>query len=163
MSCLDTLREAVLLLSFCAVCGLLFHFLLPEGGVSRTAKTVMSLLMLCALCMPLFRVLDAFDGASGNSRIFSSFGERDTTFPADLYREAVAEEVRGACGAIVEKYTDVPYEITADVHISDDGNIRIERVRIIFDALPEGRNAIERDITEACGIVPAIGVKHEDG
>lgn len=160
---MDTLREAVLLLSFCAVCGLLFHFLLPEGNVSRMAKTVMSLLMLCALCTPLFRVLDAFDGASGNSRIFSSFGERDTTFPEDLYRQTVEKEVCGVCGDIVKKYTDVPYEITADVHISDDGGIRIERVRIVFDALPEGRDAIEKEITEACGIVPAIGVKHEDG
>lgn len=150
-------------MAFCAVCGLLFHFLLPEGSVSRAAKIVMSLLMLCALCTPLFRVFDAFDDTGGSGQIFSSFGERDTTFPEDLYREALAEEVRGACGAIVDKYTDVPYEITADVYISDDGGIRIERVRIVFDALPEGRNAIERDITEACGIVPAIGVKHEDG
>ena len=39
---LQEIRSAVLLLVFCSAAGLLFHFLLPEGGVSRTARTLIT-------------------------------------------------------------------------------------------------------------------------
>ena len=148
---------------FCAVCGMIYHFLLPEGGVARTAKTVMSVLMLCALCTLLFRAFDFLDFSDSDSRIFADFGERDTTFPESLLRQTVADEVSGLCGAIVKKYTNVPHQIAADVHIGEEGVIQIERIRITFDAPPDGREALVREITEECGIIPEIRVEHENG
>ena len=156
---LQELRSAVMTLLFCAVCGLLFHFLLPEGSVSRTAKTLVCLIMLCAVCAPLFGVWEHLRGFESEGRIFAGFGERDTTFPVELYEREAAEAVKTVCGAIVGKYTDVPRRIDVDTHISEDGGMRIDRVRITFDALPEGKEKIEAEIAGECGVIPEIRVE----
>ena len=160
---MDSLENSVLLLLFCSVCGLIFHFLLPEGSVSRTAKAAMSLLMLCALCTPIFGVFDHLRSSGVDRVVFGGFGEADTTFPEEQYRRALGEEVAALCGETVKKYTNVPYRITADVHISGDGVISIERIRIVFDVPPEGRDAIETEIKERYGIIPEIKVEDANG
>ena len=159
---LNELRSAVLLLLFCAAAGLLFRFLLPEGGVARTARILVSLLMLCAVCTPLFGVMEYLGASVGEGAVFGTFGEPDTTFPRDLYREAAEEAVRTACDGIVGKYTDVPRKITVDAHITEDNGIWIERVRIVFGAPPEGRERIEQAIAEECGVIPEIRVELEN-
>ena len=155
----DDLRGAVMTLLFCAVCGLLFHFLLPEGSVARTAKILIGLVMLCAVCAPLFGVWQSLRGVGGEKRIFGRFGEPDTAFAVDLYEKEAERAVCGICEAIVKKHTDVRRKIAVDLHISEDGAIRIERVRITFDAPPEGREAIEDEIAGECGVIPEIRVE----
>ena len=155
-------KNAVLTLALCAVCGLLFHFLLPESGVSRTAKTLISLVMLCAVCAPLFGVWEHLRGVGSDSRVFGSFGERDTTFPVDLYERQAEAAVGEALDAIVKRYTNVPRRIEVDAHIPEGGGIRIDRVRITFEALPEGRDSIEAEITAECGVIPEIRVERTD-
>lgn len=156
---MQDVRNAVMTLLLCAVCGLLFHFLLPEGGVSRTAKTLVSLIMLCAVCAPLFGVWEHLRGFESDNRVFGEFGERDTTFPAALYEREAEAAVGEVCDAIVGKYTNVPRRIEVDAHISEDGAIRIDRVRITFEALPEGRDNIETEIYRECCVIPEIRVE----
>ena len=155
-------RGAVMTLLFCAVCGLLFRFLLPEGGVSRTAKVIVSLIMLSAVCAPLFGAWSALRGVEVPDGGIAGFGERDTTFPYESLEQEAAEAVAGVCGRIVDKYTSVSRQIAVSVHISEDNVIEIERVRILFEALPEGRDAMMAELTEECGVIPDIRVKTDD-
>ena len=161
MTVVTEMRNAVMTLLFCSVCGLILGFLLPEGGVSRTVKTLISLVLLCALCAPIFGALEYF-GTSLRDPVFSSFGERDTSVPYDALLDKTEEAAREFCNAIVTRHTNVPREITVDAHISEDGVIRIEHVRIVFEALPEGREAIRDEITEEFGIIPEIRVEQEN-
>ena len=159
---LTEIRSAVMLLLFCAVGALLFRFLLPEGGASRTAGVVVSLLLLSAVCTPLFGVMEYLGVSAGEGAVFGDFGEPDTTFPRDLYRETAEEAVAAACGEIVGKYTNVPRKITVNAHITEENGIRIERIRIVFGAPPEGRERIEKEISEECGVIPEIRVELEN-
>ena len=156
---IGSMRSAVMTLLFCAVCGLLFHFLLPEGGVSRTAKILISLIMLCAVCTPLFGVWQALSGAGAERPVFGSFGEPDTASAVDLYEREAEQAVRGVCEAIIKKYTNVGRKINVNVHISGDNTIQIEHVRITFDAPPEGREVIADEIAGECGVIPEIRVE----
>ena len=159
---LHEIRSAVLLLAFCAAAGLLFHFLLPEGGVSRTARALISLVMLSAVCAPLFGVMEYLGASVGENGVFGSFGEPDTAASRDLYRETVEAAVGNVCGEIVKKYTNVPRKITVNAHITEENGIRIEHVRIVFDAPPEGREHIEEEIAKECGVIPEIRVERKN-
>ena len=159
---LQEIRSAVLLLVFCSAAGLLFHFLLPEGGVSRTARTLISLVMLSAVCTPLFGVMEYLGATVEEKGVFGSFGEPDTAASRDLYRQTVEAAVADACGEIVKKYTRVPRKITVSAHITEDNGIRIEHVRIVFDAPPEGRKGIEEEIAKECGVIPEIRVEQQN-
>ena len=159
---LTEIRSAVMLLLFCAVGALLFRFLLPEGSVSRTAGVLVSLLLLSAVCTPLFGVMEYLGASVGEGAVFGEFGEPDTTFPRDLYREAAEAAAAEACGEIVGKYTDVPRTITVNAHITEENRIRIERIRIVFSAQPEGLERIEKEIAEECGVIPESRVELEN-
>lgn len=160
---INDLKGAVMTLLFCAVGGLLFHFLLPDGSVSRTAKILISLIMLCAICAPLFGVWQSLRVIGESGTIFSGTGEPDTASVQEWYREEAERAVREVCDGIIRKHTNVGRKITVDVHITDDVAIRIERVRITFDAPPEGRKDIEKEIAGECGVIPEIRVEMTDG
>ncbi len=159
---MDTLRDMVATLLLTAVCALLFRFLLPEGSVSRTAKTVVSLVTLCAVCVPLFNVWGKLRGRDGISSGVFSFSEVMTTFPYELAQRRAELAVEGACDDIISQYTDVPREIKVEAHIHADGSIEIERIRIVFEAEPERREAMTSELIENCGIAPEIRVKNAD-
>lgn len=156
------LKSAVMTLLFCAMCGLILGFLLPEGGVSRTVKTLIGVVLLSALCVPIFGVFEFFDSELADRTLFSSFGERDTSVPYDVYLQKAEQAARSFCDTIVTRHTNVPRKITVDAHISEDNVICIEHVRIVFEALPEGRKAIEDEIAEEFGIIPEIRVEQEN-
>lgn len=156
-------RNAVLTLLFCAVCGLLFHFLLPEGGISRTAKILISLIVLLALCTPLFGVWQAMNRVSGEVEISAEHDQPDTARAAELYKQEAERAVCGVCETIIRKHTNVGREIEADVNISDDFTIMIEHVRITFEAQPEGREEIRTEIANECGVIPEIRVEMING
>lgn len=150
-------------LLFCSVCGLILGFLLPEGGVSRTVKTLIGVVLLSAVCVPIFGVMEYFDASLADRALFSSFGERDTSAPYDAVLEKTEQAARAFCDTIVTRHTNVPRKITVNAHISEENVIRIERVRIVFEAPPEGREAIENEIASEFGIIPEIRVEQENG
>lgn len=156
------MKNAVMTLVFCAVCGLVLGFLLPERGVSRSVKTLISIIILSAVCTPVFGVMEHFDKDLAEKTIFSSFGERDTSVPYDVFLEKTKQAVEDFCETVVVRYTNVPHNISADAHISEDNVIRIEHVRIVFQAVPEGRDAIRDEIAEECGIIPEIRVEQKN-
>ena len=159
---MNDLKSAVVTLLFCSVCGLILGFLLPEGGVSRTVKTLIGVVLLSALCAPIFGVFELFDDAVSDRTLFSSFGERDTSAPYDAVLEKTEQTARAFCNTIVTRHTNVPRKITVSAHISEDNVISIEHVRIVFEASPEGREAIKDEIAAEFGIIPEIRVEQEN-
>lgn len=149
-------------LLFCSVCGLILGFLLPEGGVSRTVKALIGVVLLSALCAPIFGVMEYFDSSLAEGALFSSFSERDTSAPYDAVLQQTEQAAREFCNTIVARHTNVPRKITVDAHISEDNVIRIEHVRIVFEAPPEGRQAIKDEIAAEFGIIPEIRVEQEN-
>ena len=156
---MNDIKSAVMTLALCAVCAMLFHFLLPEGGVSRTAKVLIGLVMLCAVCTPLFRAFTWFRGSAAEERVFSRFGEWDTTFAYTLYEQEAERAVREACEGIIKKHTAARGSVSVSLHILDEGAIKIEHVRITFETAPEGRETIKNEIADACGVIPEIRVE----
>ena len=156
------IKRWVLALLFTSVCGMIYHFLLPSGSVSKTAKKIISLVMLCAVCMPVFGVFRAGTLFPSIPEIFGEAEEAETSVPYAYYENAARYAIEEQCRETVGKYTSVPFEVTADVHISADGGIRIEHIRIVFDAQPEGKDGMTAELTALLGMVPDIRVDGSD-
>lgn len=160
---MDYFRGAVATLLLTAVCALLFRFLLPEGGVSRTAKTVVSLVTLCAVCAPLLGLWGKLSGETAFSSGLSAYMEARTTFPYETMERQAAQAVRDACEGILSEYTDAPHDIEVDMHIPEGGGIEIKRIRIVLESEPERLEEMKAELTECCGFAPEVRVKTDDG
>lgn len=149
---ITALASFALLLLFVSACALIYYHLLPSGAVSAAAKSALSCLMLLCVFTPVFSFMKVeLPSPEPSLPVFSE----DTAF---LSRE-IRQTLLSLIDPTVKKYTDVSYDFSADVNISDAGDINITVVQIIFDAEFDGREDLTRELIDLLGIVPETGVK----
>lgn len=145
---MQTLKVAALGLVFVSAACCIYYYLLPEGGVSRTARRILSVFFLACVLSPLFSVFNAL----GSFASFSLPEETGTlqTNPGPLAAAGEAA-VREAAEALIRAKTDVPFEIRISVHITETGGIDIERLHVRFEREFNGREDLAAALREALG------------
>lgn len=150
---MEALKQLALMLVFCAAAGFIYYFLLPSGKISQTAKSVMSVFFLLCVLSPLFSFL---------GQELPSFGSaQPEAFPAydEAFAEAAKRSVLAEADRVISQYTEIPYEISVDVHISDGDIINIEQIGIMFDEAPADPGGLAQALREALGAIPVITVR----
>ena len=150
---MEALKQLSLLLLFGSAAAMIVWFLLPSGGVSRTAKSVISVFMLLCALLPLY----SFKNLSWPR--FSAASDAPEADYGELFTSAVKQALGAKVKEVVTKYTDVHYLIVAGVHINGDHSIEIEQVRIVFDYPVENAGALVADLTEALGLEPVLAYR----
>ena len=125
----ELLRSFVLLLVFLSVTGGIYLYLLPEGGLSETAASVLSAVTLVCVLSPLFGLAQRLKGFDFS---FALPAETAATDPAPL-EAAARETAERLIGETVRRYTDEPYRVELTVHTDADYRIDIQRVRLVFE------------------------------
>lgn len=149
---LTALSSFSLLLLFVSACALIYYHLLPSGAVSSTAKSVLSCLMLLCVFTPVFSFMKVdIPSPAFETPAFSE--------DAEVLYPGIRDTLLALLDPVIKKYTAVPYDFTADVNISETGDIDITVVKIIFDTEFDGREALTRELIDLLGIVPETGVK----
>ncbi len=144
-----------LLLLFISAGSLIYCFLLPNGSVSKTAKSVISAAVLISLSVPVFNIFGNFS--------FQSFSLEDPP-EVQSFNEYLEDEARRSVEKIiretVRKYTAVPFETEIFIDINENSDINIEYVKIIFSAAPQREEELREELLEKLGIVADIRVEY---
>lgn len=152
---MEELKNWGFLLLFISAGSLIYCFLLPSGGVSKTAKSVISVAVIISLSLPLFNVFGNF---SAESFIFEEAPEIEN------YDEHIIEAARNAVENTVHetviKYTTVPYETEIFIDNNKENGINIEYVGIVFSAEPQREKELREALFDALGIMADIRVEY---
>lgn len=155
----EKLKTFSLLLVFVSAAGCVYYFLLPSGNISKTAKRILSVFLLSAAVFPLFSLFSS----TGTGSL--PFAEPAATAAADtepLLRETEAA-LRREAERIVRNYTETPCEIRAEIHITEDYGINLERLTVTFERDFPEREAATADLGAVFGAALKTEVKDGDG
>ncbi len=140
---------------FVSVAGFIYCFLLPAGGVSRMAKNLLSAIFLLLVLSPLFSFI-------GQELPLQEQASAAYTENGALYAEAVKTALGKEINETVSKYTDLPYTLLLDAHISEDRVISIDRVRLSFSSAPGDETALLNALTDLLGTAPELEVQEDE-
>lgn len=152
---MENLKSWGILLLFISAGSLIYCFLLPSGGISKTAKAVLSVCVLSCVCFPLFGVFSSFtDGKISFSPVVQIEDYED------IYITSARASAEALVKEIIRKYTTVPYKTEIFIDKTDDGSINIEYVGITFSAKPQHEKEMREALYNALLIVPDIKVEY---
>lgn len=136
-----------------------YYYLLPSSGISKTARSVISVILLSSVCICLF---NSFDGNADFS--FTDPGDEETDIyqPYDFYEDSAKKLVEQTVSDIILKYTNVPFSQKVDVRRKDEGTIEILHVSVIFDVMPEHRKEMTEELLKEIGIIPEFREKDKN-
>lgn len=152
---MEELKNWGIMLIFVSSGTLIYCFLLPSGGVSKTAKSVLSVLVLFCVLFPMFGVYDAFSQGNINFLDAPEIEEYD-----DLYISSARAATESVIKETVRKYTTVPYKTEIFIDKTEDGSINIEYVGITFSAEPQKETELREALYDALLIIPDIKVEY---
>ena len=155
---MEILRTWALTLLFTAAGCFVFYFILPSGGLSKTAKSVISAVSLAAVMLPFFGIAGKLSDVSFDF----SFTEPETDAVPEYYLTAAEEAVSSVVREIILEYTSVPCEISVSVHAGEGQEVIADRIVLIFSALPENADSIRDEIAAETMIIPEIKTESAD-
>lgn len=156
----ESLRNWALMLLFVSAGCFVYYHLLPSGSVSETAKRILSVVVIFTVSLPVYGMFADL----GETELFS-FAEEDVSLPqsSGVYLSGTRTVTETEIAAIIKKYTDIPFSVTAEVNIGEENSIVIERVEIVFEKRPPDKEKILAEITSELGMPPEIKVAETDG
>ena len=144
---MEQLKSFALLLMFCAAAGFVYYVLLPAGKISQTAKSVLSVFLLFCALTPLFSLSEF------QTPVFSA----DGAAAMEAYDEVFLNEAKAAvlrqADAVVKKYTNLPYTANIEGHISAGQCISIDRIELVFSAVPPSFDGLRQELADVFGCV----------
>lgn len=127
---MNIIREIGISICVTAVATALFHGLVPNSGLERTARFVLSIFFICCLVMPFTRydfssidILEAYQSGDGSTPK-ASFQETVNGKLSEMSEQAVRQTVR----SILEQNKIEAEEIEVETTIADNNRISINRI-----------------------------------
>ena len=154
---MEQIKTFALMLVFCAAAGFVYYLLLPSGGVSRTAKGVLSAVLLLCVLSPLFSFLHLQTPSFAPQQESAADGGA-----AALLEESVRRRIEQTVRDTAAAFTDLPYETEITVHITQDYGINIETVRLIFGTEFPERAALREALAERLGFPAAVELREDE-
>ena len=136
---MDEIKKWAINLTVILLAGAVLKFIMPSGGVSKSAKTVLSLTVLAVLLSFSF-------GSEGIDWDFSEFEFENAVYETDPYTQAVEKAITDMLDS---KGIEYDY-IKVNGSMGDDGVYAIESVEI--SAQPENLQIILSTLESELGI-----------
>lgn len=152
---MEKLKAWGLMLLFISAGSLIYCFLLPNGSVSKTAKSVISACVIIGITLPLFEFMGEF---TSESLIFE---EPPMINDYSLYlEEQTRDVVEERIQAIISEFTSVPYKTEILIDINENRSINIEYIKIVFSAEPQKKEELREALYNELGIMPDIRAEY---
>lgn len=150
---IEQIREWAFAVCAAAAIGELINIIMPEGGLSKTLKSVISVFFLCTVISAFTKIdFDIADFKINENKIYESkeFEEIDS-----VSEEYLEEELYKSVTEILEAEEISAKDILIKINISENGSIDINKFAIAFEQL-EDPFKLEEKIYNKTGIKPNI-------
>lgn len=154
---MENLKSWGMLLLFISSGCLIYYFLLPSGGVSKTARSVLGITVMSLVCLPLFSVTDYLENMD-----FSFSEPPDMVTPDIFLVKSCENEINAVIDETVKKFTDISYKTVISIDITDDNSINIEHIKVVFKERPDKLREIKEALYEKLSVMPDTEVEREN-
>lgn len=151
---MEELKSWGLLLLYISAGSLIYCFLLPSGGVSKTAKSVISLCVTVSLALPLFNSLGKLKGIDFTFEVPTEIRKYD-----DFVMLSAENAIEELIKENVLKFTNVPYKTDIIIDKVEDGSINIGYVGLIFSSKPLREDELREALFQVLGVPVNISVE----
>lgn len=155
---MESIKNWGMLLLFVCAGSLIYCFLIPNGNISKTVKSVISVLVLTSVCSPLISAVGELSSFIPDEKA----KENEIRDYSDEYIALARESVNTVIANTVKEFTSVAYKTDIGIDKTEDGSINIEYVGIIFQAKPEKEKELREAIYSQIGLMPDIKVEYTE-
>lgn len=150
---IEQIREWAFAVCAAAAIGGLINIIMPEGGLSKTLKSVISVFFLCTVISAFTKIdFDIADFKINENKIYESKEFEEINSVSEEYLEG---ELYKSVTEILEAEEIYAKDILIKINISENGSIDINKFAIAFEQL-EDPFKLEEKIYNKTGIKPNI-------